>query len=76
MENRTQQAQLRKRKAQLEKTEEKIASLEQRDKAIDEELADEKIFTDVAKCTALTNEKAAIAKELEELYELWEELAQ
>ena len=76
MENRTQQAQLRKRKAQLEKTEEKIASLEQRDKAIDEELADEKIFTDVAKYTALTNEKAAIAKELEELYELWEELAQ
>ena len=76
MENRTQQAQLRKRKAQLEKTEEKISSLEQRDKAIDEELADEKIFTDVAKCTALTNEKAAIAKELEELYELWEELAQ
>ncbi len=76
MENRARAAQLRKKKAQLERTEEKIAALEARDQAIDEELSREEIFTDVARCNALTNEKAQLAQELETLYALWEELAE
>lgn len=36
----------------------------------------EDIFTDVAKCMELTTEKAEIAEELENLYELWETLAE
>ena len=34
------------------------------------------VATDVAKCVALSNEKAEIAAELEQLYEKWEELAE
>ncbi len=33
------------------------------------------ICTNVAECEELAKEKAAIAEELEELYEKWEELA-
>ena len=32
------------------------------------------VCTNVAECTKLSREKAAIAEELEELYEKWEEL--
>ena len=34
------------------------------------------VATDVAICVQLSNEKAEIARKLEELYEAWEELAQ
>ena len=33
------------------------------------------VAVDVAKCVALSNEKAEITLKLEELYEKWEELA-
>ena len=39
-------------------------------------LGKEEIFTDVPKLIELNKEKEAIAGKLEELYELWEELAE
>ena len=60
----------------MKKTEEKIASLEARDKEIDALLEKEEIFTNLEECTRLTSEKASLSKELEELYEVWGELAE
>lgn len=65
----------RKRQNDLKKTEDKIHLLETRDREIDELLTQEEVFSDVAKCLELNNEKEEIAAELEELYEVWEELA-
>ena len=56
-----EQAKKRKREAELKKVEARIEELE--------------TSTNVAECTKLSREKAAIAEELEELYEKWEELA-
>ena len=39
-------------------------------------MALEEVFTDVSKCVQLSKEKAAIAEELETLYEKWEELSE
>ena len=39
-------------------------------------LGKEEIFTDVSKLVELNNEKETIRKRLEELYELWEDLAE
>ena len=36
----------------------------------------EEIFTDVARCTELSKEKASLAQELEALYEQWEVLSE
>jgi len=71
-----EQARERKRQNDLKKTEEKIAGLEARDKEIDTLLEKEEIFTNLEECTRLTSEKASLAKELEELYEVWGELAE
>ncbi|MDY3918645.1 MAG: ABC-F family ATP-binding cassette domain-containing protein, partial [Candidatus Limivivens sp.] len=71
-----EQARIRKRQSDLKKTEERIAALEARDKAIDEELAKEEVFTQVSECMKLNTEKASILEELETLYEKWEELAE
>ena len=70
------QAQERKRQNDLKKVESKIAELEARDKEIDAEMENPEVFTNVAKCQALTKEKDAILTELEELYEQWENLAE
>ena len=70
-----EQAQKRKRENDLRKTEARIDQLEARDKEIDETLILPDVCTDVAKCTQLSREKAEIQKELEILYEKWEELA-
>ncbi|MBR1899751.1 MAG: ABC-F family ATP-binding cassette domain-containing protein, partial [Lachnospiraceae bacterium] len=70
-----EQAQERKRAARVREVEDKIASLEERDRVIDEELAKEAVYTDLAQVTALSEEKAQIASQLEELYEQWTELA-
>ena len=67
---------LRKRQNQLKKTEEEITSLEERDRQLDELLSDPKISSNVAKLMELHKEKEAIASRLEELYELWENLAE
>ncbi len=68
------QARERKRKNDLQKTEERITSLEERDMEIDGLMMQKDVFTNSARCQELANEKAAIAEELEELYERWEEL--
>ena len=70
------QAKARKRQNELKKTEDRIAALEDRDGEIDELMTQEEIFTNSMKCRELSEEKAKIAEELEELYEKWEELAE
>lgn len=71
-----EQAKIRKRQNELKKTEEEIHKLETRDGEIDELLVKEEIFTDVPKLLELNQEKEMISKRLEELYELWGELAE
>lgn len=68
------QAKERKRLNELKKTEERITELEERDAAIDETMSSEEVFTNSVRCQELADEKAAIAAELEHLYERWEEL--
>ena len=70
-----EQALKRKRENELKKVEARIEELETRDKEIDETIVLPDICTNVAECTKLSREKAAIAEELEGLYEKWEELA-
>ena len=70
-----EQALKRKRENELKKVEARIEELEARDKEIDETMVLPDICTNVAECTKLSREKAAIAEELEGLYEKWEELA-
>ena len=65
----------RKRESELKKVEARIEELETRDKEIDETMVLPDVCTNVAECTKLSREKAAITEELEELYEKWEELA-
>lgn len=71
-----EQARIRKRQNDLKKIEDTIHSLEIRDGEIDELLTQEGIFTDVAMLMELNQEKEALQKELETLYEKWEELAE
>ena len=70
-----EQAKKRKREAELKKVEARIEELETRDSEIDETMVLPDVCTNVAECTKLSREKAAIAEELKELYEKWEELA-
>lgn len=70
-----EQAKLRKREAELKRVEARIEELENRDREIDAAMALPEVGTDVAKCTELSREKAAVMEELENLYEKWEELA-
>ena len=65
-----EQALKRKRENELKKVEARIE-----DKEIDETMVLPDVCTNVAECTKLSREKAAIAEELEGLYERWEELA-
>lgn len=71
-----EQSRLRKRQNDLKKTEDAIHQLETRDGEIDELLGQEEIYTDVAKLMELNQEKEKIAQKLEELYAVWEELAE
>ncbi|WP_395548836.1 MULTISPECIES: ABC-F family ATP-binding cassette domain-containing protein [unclassified Lacrimispora] len=71
-----EQARLRKRQNDLKKTEDEIHQLETRDGEIDELLGKEEIFTNVSKLMELNKEKETIRLRLEELYELWEDLAE
>ena len=70
-----EQALKRKRENELKKVEARIEELETWDKEIVETMVLPDICTNVAECTKLSREKAAIAEELEGLYEKWEELA-
>ena len=71
-----EQARLRKRQNELKKMEDKIHELETRDGEIDELLSQEDVYTDVSRLMELNKEKESIQKELEVLYEKWEELAE
>ena len=71
-----EQARLRKRQNELKKVEDKIHELETRDGEIDELLSQENVYTDVSRLMELNKEKESIQKELEILYEKWEELAE
>ena len=70
------QARRRKRLNDLNKTEQRIAELEDRDSAIDRLMTQEEVYTNSVRCQELAMEKTGIAQELEELYEKWEELAE
>ncbi|MDD3279361.1 MAG: ATP-binding cassette domain-containing protein [Lachnospiraceae bacterium] len=71
-----EQARQRKRENDLKKCENDISELETRDKAIDEEMSQPEVATDVSRCVALSQEKASISEKLEELYNQWAELAE
>lgn len=71
-----EQAQKRKRENELKKVEARIEELENRDSEIDERMVLPEVCTNVVECTSLSREKAAIAEELEALYEKWEGLAE
>ena len=64
-----EQARIRKRENDLKKTENEIFDLETRDQEIDELLTREEIYTSTAECLKLHQEKEAIHKRLELLYE-------
>lgn len=70
------QAKERKRQNELKRTEEHIAVLEDRNAEIDELMTREEIYSNSVKCQELSLEKAEKIKELEKLYERWEELAE
>jgi ATP-binding cassette subfamily F protein 3 len=71
-----EQAKLRKRQNDLKKTEDEIHKLETRNEEIDTLLTMEEVFTNVSRLMELNTEKKNIEKRLEELLELWEELAE
>lgn len=71
-----EQAKQRKRQNDLKKTEDEIAALEARSATLDEELANPDNFSDHTKLLALNTEKQQIENRLEELMELWSELAE
>ena len=71
-----EQARERKRQNDLAKTEKAISDLEERDREIDDLMCRPDVGTDPVKCTELSKEKAEIAEKLEELYALWEKLAE
>lgn len=70
-----EQARIRKRENDLKKTETEIFELETRDHEIDELLTKEEVYTSTSECLKLHQEKEAISKRLEALYEIWEDLA-
>lgn len=69
-----EQAKQRKLAADLKKCEDRISRLEDRNQAIDAEMALPENATDVAKLGKLQKEKTANETELEGLYETWENL--
>ena len=71
-----EQARIRKRQYELKKTEDSIHALETRDSEIDGLLSQEEVYTDVDRLMELNREKEEIARQLEELYGRWEELAE
>ena len=71
-----EQARIRKRQNDLKKTEDEIHRLETRASDIDGLLTQEEVFTDVSRLLELNKEKEEIQTRLEELYEIWETLAE
>ena len=75
-EQKEEQARIRKQQKELEKTEARIAWLEDRTAEIDSLMMDPDVYSNSVKCQELAHEKTDCETELEELYEKWEELAQ
>ena len=75
-EQKEQQAKERKRKKERKKTEDEISRLEDRNAQIDHEMTLEEVYSNSVKCQELAEEHAANEKRLEELYEMWEMLAE
>lgn len=71
-----EQARLRKIQNDLKKCEERIEKLETENALLDEELVKEEIYSNVSELLKINEKKAKITKELEELYEKWEELSE
>lgn len=71
-----EQAKIRKKQNDLKKCENEISQLEKRNEEIDQLLAQEDIYTNVAKLMELNNEKKALEERLTELMEQWEVLAE
>ncbi len=74
--SREKQARERKRQNDLSKTETAITELEERDAQIDDLLTQEEVYTDVSRLMELNKEKEDIKGRLEQLYEVWAELAE
>lgn len=70
------QAKARKKENDLKKCEEKIAELEDKLTAIDEQMQLPEVATSVFKLQDLTKEQTEINTQLAKLYEQWEELAE
>lgn len=75
-EQKEQQARERKRKNDLKKAEEEISRLEERNAAIDQEMTLEEVYSNSVRCQELSVERAENEARLEELYEIWEALAE
>ena len=71
-----EQARQRKKQNDLKKTEEEISSLEEQDSALDKQLMKPESASDVEKLMEIHKEKEALKERLEQLYEIWETLAQ
>ena len=70
------QAKERKRRNDLQKTEEQIQKLEERDSEINGLLTQEEVYTNTSRLIELNKEQKEIAEKLELLYIQWEELAE
>lgn len=71
-----EQARLRKKQNDLKKAEDEIASLEAGDAQLDQKLMKPEIALDAGKLMEIHREKEKIKERLEQLYELWESLAE
>ena len=72
--SREEQNRLKKKKNDIKRTEERIADIEKRIEDIDTEYSDPSIGSNTARLMELHNESTKLKKELDELYEHWEEL--
>lgn len=70
------QAKQRKKENDLKKCEDRIGVLEEKNQALDEEMAKPENATNVAKLQEIMKEKASIEAELEALYAEWEALSE
>ncbi|SHO51107.1 ABC-F family ATP-binding cassette domain-containing protein [Anaerocolumna xylanovorans] len=71
-----EQSNIRKRQNDLKKTEDEIHRLELRNEEIDMLLTQESIYTNPDELVRLTKEKKTIEARLDELLQIWEELAE
>lgn len=73
-EEKVKQAQLKKIKNELKRTEERIVNIEERIDKLDNMYADPAISSDTAKLMEIHTEKEELSKELDKLYDRWGEL--